>query len=170
LEKVVFIPAHVTPLKDRIISPVEHRVSMLKLALKGRQKLEISSVETERPGFSFTVDTLKTIQARLNPGDEIYFLMGADSYLELPDWKQPYDLIQLCKIVVFSRPAVPEPDLNRLNKLIKGLSKKTIFLTMKPVEISSTDIRDRVAKGLSITGLVPEEVERYIKEKGLYKK
>jgi nicotinate-nucleotide adenylyltransferase len=171
LKKIIFIPSHRTPLKNRPdISPVEDRWKMLQAAIDGRPDLEISDIELYRPGPSYTIDTLKLLKSGLQPGDEVYFLMGWDSFNDLPRWKQAPELVKLCTIVAFTRPNISEPDMGKLEKRIPGLFGRYILIDMPPVDISSTAIRERIEKGRSIKGLVPEAVEKYIFSHNLYKK
>lgn len=171
LSKVLFIPALEPPLKNRPdITPVSHRLEMLILAIAGKPQFEISTVDVERPGPSYTVDTLLILRQQYGSKAHLFFIMGWDSLIELAEWKQPQKLIKLCKLAALTRNSAGKPDMRALEAAIPGLTARTIFLDIPPIEISSTDIRTRVANGLSIQGLVPDEVERYIKENSLYLK
>jgi len=125
-------------------------------------------MEIERDGPSYTLDTMAELWARLGAGDELFFILGWGSLSELPRWKEPERIIKLCRLVAVPRPGFPRPDLESLEKSIPGLSERVTILEEPQVDISASDIRERVAGGLSISGLVPEAVEGYIKEKGLY--
>jgi nicotinate-nucleotide adenylyltransferase len=169
LSKVLFVPANEPPLKGRPdVLPAEHRVKMVERAVQDRYGLDISKVELEREGPSYTVDTLNILKGELNSRDEIYFILGWDSLLELPQWKDPEEVVKLCRLVAFPRPAVEKPDLKKLEGLIPGLYRRLIMLQIPPIAINSTDIRSRVAQGLSIKGLVPQSVLQYINDNGLY--
>jgi len=171
LAKVLFVPTRQTPLKERPdILQVEHRLHMVELALEGGSDFALSRIEIERTGPSYTVETLQTLKEQLGVKAQLFFLMGWDSFMELPDWKEPEKLIQLCKLIIFNRPNRLKQELEHLDKVIPGLSTRVIMVDISPIEISSTNIRARVAQGLSIHGLVPEAVEKYIKENQLYQK
>lgn len=169
LKKVLFVPTSQTPLKrsSNMIS-AKHRVKMIQLAIAGKAELELCKLELQRTGLSYTVDTISLLKESLEPEDEIFFIMGWDSLLELPDWKEPGRLIKLCRLAVFNRPNVPKSDLAKIEKLIPGLSLRVNMLDIAPLYISSTDIRDRVKQGLSIRGMVPDRVEQYILKNKLY--
>lgn len=169
LDKVIFMPARLTPMKYRPdISPVEHRVEMLRLALKGENMMELSTLEVERPGTSYTVDTLTALRGSLAERDEIYFLIGWDALNEFPQWKEPRKIISLCKLAVFPRPQVPIPDIEKLEKEVPGIKDSVIMLDFTPVDISSTMVRERVAQGLPIVKIVPQSVAEYIEKNKLY--
>ncbi len=169
LEKVLFVLTNQTPLKENshIISS-RHRVEMLRLAIAEKKGFELSKLELQRTGLSYTVDTISLLNRGLGPDDEIFFIMGSDRLSELPQWKEPDKLIKLCRLAVFNRPDVSPPDLGNLEKRIPGLSLRVVMLDMKPISVSSTDIRNRVGKGLSIHGMVPPGVEQYILNNRLY--
>jgi nicotinate-nucleotide adenylyltransferase len=169
LDKVLFVPARHQPLKERDgIAPVENRLEMLSLAIKNFPQFELSTVETDSKGPNYTVDTLSRLQQQYSDA-ELYFILGWDSLEELPRWKQPQEIIKLCRIVALTRSTVPAPQVKKLDEIIPGLSQRLILLDMVPVDISSTDIRSRRRRGLSIRGMVPPQVEDYINTQGLYK-
>ncbi len=171
LAKVIFVPAGQPWLKnDRDITPAEHRVNMVGLAIAGKAHFEQSTVEVNRPGPSYSVDTVAALRKDFGDEAQIYFLVGWDSLAELPQWHQPQRLVKLCKLVAITRPDFSRPDLKSLESSVPGITKSVVWLDIKPVDISSSDIRDRAAHGSSIKGLVPGKVEKYIKENGLYRK
>lgn len=170
LARVLFVPARQQWLKtDRDIAPVAHRVEMVKLAIATNPHFEISTVDIDRPGPSYSVETVAILQQRMGAEAKIFFLVGWDSLVELPQWKEPGRLIQLCKLVAVTRPGFSPPDLKALELSVPGVTQSVVWLDIAPVDISSSDIRERVAQGLSIQGLVPEGVESYIKEHELYR-
>jgi nicotinate-nucleotide adenylyltransferase len=169
--KVLFVPAGNPWLKTgREITPAAHRVEMVKRAISTNLNFELSTVEVDRPGPSLSVDTVVILQRQIDADAVLFFLVGWDSLTGLPKWKEPERLIQLCKLVAVTRPGFSRPDLKALESSVPGVSGSVVWLDMTPMDISSSDIRDRVAKGLSIHGLVPDEVESYIKENKLYRK
>jgi len=171
LARVIFVPAGQPWLKnDRDITPAEHRVNMVRLAIAGKAHFEQSTVEVDRPGPSYSVDTVAALRKDFGDEAQIYFLIGWDSLAELPEWHQPRRLLKLCKLVAITRPDFSRPDLKSLESSVPGITKSVVWLDIKPVDISSSDIRRRVAHGISINRLVPGNVEKYIKENGLYRK
>jgi nicotinate-nucleotide adenylyltransferase len=143
---------------------------MIERVIAGYPFFELSTIEIERAGPSYTVDTLAVLQRQLGTESELFFLMGWDSLVEFPRWKEPTRLIGMCRLVACTRPNVSPPDLEILEASVSGITQNVILLDMPPVDISSSDIRRRVAQRLSIHGLVPDEVERYIKEEKLYQR
>jgi len=171
LSKVIFIPAGQPWLKaNRFITPKEQRLEMVKLATSSNPYFEVSTAEIEREGPSYSVDTVSALREELGSGVELYFIVGPDALAGLPLWKEPARLVRLCQIVWVSKPNSPNPDLAELEAAIPGISSQLKFIPTPQIGISSTEIRERVAKGLSIRYLVPQEVERYIYEHKLYLK
>jgi nicotinate-nucleotide adenylyltransferase len=171
LVQVIFIPAGQPWLKaDREITPAVHRIKMIELAISSKPYFELSTIEIEQRGPSYTVDTLSTLQKKLGVEAKLFLLLGWDSLIELPKWHKPAELVKMCQVIVFARASSNLPDLKALEVFIPRLKESTILLDMKPVNISSTDLRMRTAIGLSLNGLVPDQVERYIREQGLYRR
>ncbi len=169
LVEVLFVPAGQPWLKPSSpISVAEHRVQMVRLAIANKPYFKLSTMEIERPGPSYTVDTIAELQGQLDAGDELFFILGWDNLAQLPQWHEPSRLVKICRLVAVPRPGYSPPDLNSLEAVITGLSQRVIMLDKPEVDIDATEIRDRVAQGLSIHHLVPEPVERYIKQHGLY--
>jgi nicotinate-nucleotide adenylyltransferase len=169
LERILFIPAGKPwQKKDRDIAPAVHRVEMVKLSINNYPYYDISTIEVDKPGPSYSIDTMSILQMQLGPETELYLLMGWDSLGELPQWKESRRLVKMCRIVVFNRPGYSRPDLINLEASIPEISTSLIWLDIKPVEVSSSDIRLRVRQGLPIDSLVPEAVAGYIKEHQLY--
>ncbi|MFN3871078.1 MAG: nicotinate (nicotinamide) nucleotide adenylyltransferase [Aquificaceae bacterium] len=168
-EKVLFVPAFQAPLKDPHLASPEDRFNMLEVALRGLEGYEVSRLEIERGGISYTVDTVKHVYK--NYGYKPFFLVGADSFLSLHLWKDPLELISLARFVVVDR----ENKGKRLKNYIKEnfpmlKEEKDFFLIpVRRIDISSTEIRERVKRGKSIRWMVPEGVEEYIRTKSLYK-
>ena len=169
-DQVLFMPAGRPWLKEGSpITAAEHRIKMVRLAVADIPYCEVSTMEIDRAGATYTLDTLAELWKRLGSGDELFFILGWSSLSELPRWKEPARIIQLCKLVAVPRPGYPRPDVRALEGSIPGLTERVIILEGPQVDISASDIRERVAKGMSVSGLVPEVVERYIREKGLYR-
>lgn len=168
LEKVLFVVALLPPHKlDEDVTPVEHRLAMVRLGIASNPHFEISLVDVDRPGPSFTVDTISMLQEQWGPDTELFFVMGLDSLVEVPTWHQPERLIRLCHLVAVSRPRF-EVDMRQLEASAPGISSRVEIIDMPEVDISSSDLQRRVKEGLPIKYQVPEEVERYIIEHRLY--
>ncbi len=169
LDEVVFIPVgHPWRKAGSPILPAEHRIEMVRLAIVDRPSFRVSTIEVDREGPSYTVNTLEELQSGPGSEDEIYFIVGWDSLADLPSWKAPERIIRLCHLVAVPRPGCFPPDLTSLETSVPGISERVILLDGPEVDVSASQIRERVARGLSISGLVPEAVERYIREHGLY--
>jgi nicotinate-nucleotide adenylyltransferase len=169
LAEVIFMPAGQPWMKsDRVIAPARHRLQMLRLALVDKPYCKISTMEIEREGPTYTIDTVHELKKQLRPGDELFFIMGQESLVQLPQWHEASRLISLCRFVVAPRPGCPRPDFKAMEKVLPGIRRQVMLLDRPYADISGTDIRERAARGLSIHHLVPEPVNRYIKEQGLY--
>ncbi len=170
LERVLFVVAGVPPHKlDEEVTPVEHRLAMVSLAIASNPYFAISRVDVDRPGPSYTVDTISILQKHLGQDTEIYFIMGLDSLVELPTWHEPQRLIQLCRLLVVRRPRF-EIDMAQLEASLPGISSQVEIMDMPEMDISSSELQERVRERLPIKYQVPEEVERYINDHELYKR
>jgi nicotinate-nucleotide adenylyltransferase len=169
LAQVLFVPAGQPWLKlNNAISPAQHRLEMVRLAIAGKAYFKLSTMEIERAGPTYTVDTIAQLQAQLNAGDELFFILGWDNLNQLPQWHQPQRLVEMCRLVAVPRVDFLVPDLGSLEAAIPGLAKSVILLDEPRIDINASEIRQRVAQGLSIHKLVPKPVERYIKEHKMY--
>jgi len=169
LTEVLFIPAGRPWLKaDQQITSAGQRVEMVRLAIAGHPYYKVSTMEVERLGPTYTADTLVELKGKIESGDELFFLVGWDDLEQLPRWREPAQLIYNCFIAAVPRPGYPSPDLKALEERIPGISQRVVLMDKPEIDISASEIRDRVAKGLSIHKLVPEAVEQYIKQQGLY--
>jgi len=169
LAEVLFVPAGQPWLKaNNLISPAEHRIRMVRLAIADEPYFKLSTMEIERAGPSYTVETIAELKSQIEAGDKLFFILGWDNLIQLPQWHEPSRLVRMCRLVPVPRVGYPSPDFDALEAAIPGLSQSIIMLDTPQIEISSSEIRDRVARGLSIHHLVPEPVEGYIKEHRLY--
>lgn len=165
LDKVIFVPCRQPAHKrENNISDPEHRYLMTGLATGNNPFFEVSKIELRRPGPSYSIDTVKEFIKKYNHGVRIFFITGADAFLEIDSWHKSEELIKLCQFVAATRPGY---DLNKLNQRFKKIIK---IMEIPALATSSTDIRKRVREGKSIKYLVPYEVEEYIYKKGLYHK
>jgi len=169
LQRVIFVPAGQPPHKrSSRISPAEHRLEMVRLAIAGNGYFTASRVDIDREGPSYTVDTIRLLHDAWGSDVRIYFLIGGDSLAELPTWYQPQRLLEICQVVAVPRPGY-ELDLESLDVEIPGAAERIQMLSMPLVDLSATEIRDRVRDRRSIRYLVPDAVERYIYRHRLYR-
>ncbi|MFN3813221.1 MAG: nicotinate (nicotinamide) nucleotide adenylyltransferase [Aquificaceae bacterium] len=168
VEKVVFIPASQSPLKESHKADPKDRLTMLTLAIGGEPLFEFSKMEIERGGISYTVDTARELLGLL--GKKPTFLVGADSILTLHMWKEPYELVKMATFVIADREEKAEEVERYIRENFPHLKpgKDLIILRTRNVDVSSTEIRKRLKEGKSIKWLVPEKVEEYILERKLY--
>jgi nicotinate-nucleotide adenylyltransferase len=170
LAEVIIVPAGKPIAKpaERIITPAAQRIEMLRVALIGKPYLKISYMEIERPGPSYTVDTIDAIKKQYGGKAGIYFILGWDSLAQLADWREPARLVEMCNLVAVPRPGWSRPSLEALEKKIPGISRKVTFLDKPNLDISATMIREKVARREAIDQLVPGLVAQYIKKHRLY--
>ena len=164
LNKLIFIPANISPTKTSEIhtSPV-HRLMMLKLALQNEPACEISTIEIERGGISFSIDTIRAIKSQMRlEREDLFFVVGADSLIEFHKWRQPEDILQEVQVVVARRPGC---DLS----LVKPeYLAKVLFFNAPLIPFSSSDIRQIAMNGGQIDQFVPPAVAEYIRQNELY--
>lgn len=169
LDKVIFIPSGNPPHKNNDIAESNHRMSMVNLATSQNPFFEVSSIELKRTGKSYTIDTIKEIKD-IYPNDELYFIIGSDSLLDLTSWKDFESLISKTNFLICGRPENTEESiLNKIDELTKEYNSNIIYIKGPLIEISSTLIRDRIKDQKSIKYLVTGEVEEYIYKNNLYK-
>lgn len=169
LERVLFVPAARPPHKqDYRVSPPDQRVAMVKLAIGDNPYFELSTVELDRSGFSYTVDTIALVQRQLGPEAELYFILGEDALADLPTWHQPERLLQVCQLVAVNRPGYHSFSLRLLDRQLPGVERRVHPVRIPELAIWSTELRARVGSGLSIRYLLPNAVHDYIYEHGLY--
>ena len=169
--KVIFMPAGNPPHKQsQKISDAEHRYRMTALATSSNSGFEVSRLEVDKAGITYTFDTMEELRSIYGEAPEIYFITGADAVLELLTWYKIGELLTLCKFIAVTRPGF---DIWKLEQKIAEITSKydgeIICLEVPLLEISSTDIRERIKNGKPVKYLLPEEVEAYIHKNGLYK-
>lgn len=171
LDLVKFIPAKVSPFKlGYTPTSDKHRLEMLRLAVGSNPRFEVDALELDRGGVSYTIDTVNALRG-VEPDAEYYMLIGADSLKDFKKWKSPEELLVSVSLVVARRGGEAPPQWSELSGLasrevIEGIQKRA--LDLPAMELSSTDIRRRVAQRRSIRYLVPSSVEVYIHSHGLY--
>ncbi|HZZ79723.1 MAG TPA: nicotinate-nucleotide adenylyltransferase [Gemmataceae bacterium] len=172
LDQVLFVPAAVPPHKQhRAVTPFGQRVEMLSLAIAGNPVFRIDELEKDRPGPSYTVDTLTQLHAA-RPDDELFFILGTDSLRDLPTWYQPRRILELAGLVIHERegfPPIPEKDLREALELGSEFPLRMQNIQAPLIAVSSQDIRKRIGEGHSVRYMIPRAVEAYIAEKGLYR-
>jgi len=167
LKEVLFVPAGQPWLKQGSdVTPANHRVEMARLAIADNPRFRLGVTEVERHGPSYTVETMMALREQFGSEASLFFILGRDTLADLPVWKEPAKLVQLCRLVV--APRLGSRDLKHLKEAMPGLLDEIVQLDMPLIEISSSGIRHRVAQGLSIRYLVPAEVEEYIAEQKMY--
>ena len=172
LDEVWLVPAASPPHKGgKKLSRFDQRKEMLELAIAGNEKFKVEPMEADRPGPSFTIDTLEEIQKR-KPNDELFLIIGGDSALEFSTWKDPAKIASLATIIVRIRPGVIMPTeqefISQLGKEL-GVQPKVIFVAGPPyLDVSSSLLKERVSNNKNIRYLLPRAVEVYIQQKKLY--
>lgn len=169
LDKVIFVPAAIPPHKDNdeVLDP-KHRYKMVKLATEGNKVFDLSDIELQREGRSYTVDTLKHFR-QTYPKTQLFFIMGLDALLGLDTWKDVDELIGLANFVVTTRPGyIIKPHDEIYDRFPWAFWSKVIYLEIPGMEISSSLIRQRLKLGKSIKYLVPQVIESYILKNKIY--
>jgi nicotinate-nucleotide adenylyltransferase len=188
-DQILFIPAGDPPHKSiGALAPAKDRYEMVRLAIASDSTFAVSDVEINRPGKSYTLDTLRTLQHQYGTSTRLFFLIGLDAFLDFPTWREPATLLTLCSFVVISRPgisfqslatmtllpAIPEEslaalDAGRRSKLEVPLPHhQLICVHVPPTPISASDIRNRVRQAQPVANLLPPSVESYIIHHHLY--
>jgi nicotinate-nucleotide adenylyltransferase len=163
LDLVWFVVANQPPHKRGLKrTAVHHRLEMARLAVAGNPGFAVSEIEAERSGPSYSVDTLAQIREE-RPDDELFFLIGGDSLVDLPTWREPDRIVRMASIVVVNRPGADAetPDLG-------ADARPFEFVTIPPIGVSSSDLRRRLVEGRSIRYMVPSAVAAYIAAHNLY--
>jgi nicotinate-nucleotide adenylyltransferase len=167
LDRVLLVPTLIPPHKAMQDEPgPEHRLELCRLAARGDERLEVSAVELDRRGPSFTVDTLEQL-TREAPERDLFLILGGDIAAGLPEWRDPERVLTLATVAVAERPGTPRHAVH------EGLAEvdaggRAQFFSMPTIDVSSTAIRERVRNRQPIRYLVPDPVESYIRERGLY--
>jgi len=171
LDRVIFVPTGNPPhKKDYEVTDPEHRYVMTALATNSNPFFQVSRIEIERRGYSYTVDTLNQFLEIYGKDVSLFFISGADAVLDILTWKNVKGVLDVCTFIAATRPGYPVKKLEDKLKELKDLYGKDVqLLEVTAVAISSTEIRKRVKEGRSIKYLVPESVEEYILKNGLYR-
>lgn len=180
LDKVIYIPNGIPPHKTEDVLDKELRYEMLVAGLEGEDKLEASRLEIDRPGVTWTIDTLKELKKLHGDDVLLHFIMGADNVAKFAEYDRKDEFFALCKLLIAPRKVAAKPGLSeqdiadmaapqaeKVRKLLPGADLDIINIA--PNSLSSTEIRIKIRSGESITGLVPPAVEKIIMAKGHYK-
>ncbi len=171
LDEVWFVPAATPPHKQsRSLASAGQRLEMLQLATGGAPAFRVCELEIQRKGVSYTVDTLEQIH-REQPETELFLLLGADSLNDLPNWREPERICQLAQPVAVRRPNYPEPRFELLADLLSSRQLQNLQeqqVAMPLIELSSSDIRQRISAGQSIRFRTPRAVEKFIQAQRIY--
>jgi nicotinate-nucleotide adenylyltransferase len=168
LDRVVLMPVHTPPHKEALDDPgPEVRLALCQAAIGGDEELEISTLEVERGGPSYTVDTLRALHGS-REGDDLTFIVGGDMASSLPSWREPEGVLELARLAVAEREEHRRQEIAERLGGLRGANERVVFFTMPRLDISSSDIRRRVAQGRPIRWLVPGEVCDEIERRGLY--
>lgn len=170
LDSMLLIPAGEPWLKsEQPLSPSEHRLRMLELSVASNPHFRVARNELDRPGPSYTVDTLRELRQELGPDTTLYFILGLDALAEFHRWEQPESILELCELAIVSRPGFQNSNiLDQLLARFPEAGRRINLLSVPLIDISATDIRNRAKQGHSFRYLVPEAVEEYILEHRLY--
>ena len=170
LDRVLFVPAAQPPHKqEEVLTAAEDRAEMTRLAIADEPRFELSRIELERPGVSYTVDTVSQLLDSGVAGDDMILIMAADALADIGTWREPERLVSMVRWAVGPRPGTPGPDADGLRARFGSDADRITFLVGPALELSSTDIRNRVAAGRTIRYLVPRAVEEEILERRLYR-
>jgi len=169
LEHVLFMPAAQPPHKQgRPMSPADDRLEMTRRAIDGDPLFRLTTIEMERPGPSYTIDSVRQLLS-LQPQQTLYLVMAADSLEQIDTWREPDELLALCEWVVGPRPGAPLPERSRLEARFGAAAERIHLLDGPSLDVSASEIRQRVAAGRIIRYLVPRSVEELIEARGLYR-
>lgn len=169
LDTVIFVPAGDPWMKrDDVMASPEHRINMVRIAIHANDGLSESSIEIDKAGPSYTADTLTQTRMRCHENDKLFFILGGDAIQGFHLWKNPRDILSQAQLIAVPRPGNTRIDMSELEQKMPGISSKTTILEAPLLDISSRNIRERVAAGHSIRHLVQEGVGDYIYKHGLY--
>ena len=170
LERVLIVPAGRPPHKPRKpITPAQHRVAMVELAVAGNPALVLCRADLDRPGPSYTAGLLEHLRQHFGPDCELYFVVGMDSLRDFLSWRDPARILDLAQLVAVGRPG-SEADLPALERAIPGATGRVTLLEGPGLEIASSDLQRRVREGLPVRYQTPDAVAEYIEAHGLYRR
>ncbi|HEY4190274.1 MAG TPA: nicotinate-nucleotide adenylyltransferase [Candidatus Limnocylindrales bacterium] len=174
LERVLFVPAGEPPHKPgREITPAHDRLAMVELAIAGNPRFTVDRLEIDRPGPSYTVDTLEALQAGRGVGAggvaaDLVLVLSAEAFLGLMSWREPRRVLELARVAVAPRDGYPDAGPDFLAEHLPDLADRATFLDGPRLRLSASELRSRAASGRSLRYLVPDAVSAYIGDHGLY--
>lgn len=170
LDKVVFVPAKLQPFKlDKKLTSGDARLDMLRLATADMDNVEISSYELDAEGISYSYLTMRAMQGKYGEAAKLYFITGTDAFLKLDTWMNAEELLTSYSYVIGTRPGYKQEELDAfIDKQRRKYGTEIININNTQIDVSSTEIRDMLRAGKSAADLISGEVERYIRENGLY--
>ncbi len=170
LDRVIFIPAGQPWRKaERRITPAAERLTMVELAISGNPAFSVSPLEIERQGPTYTVETLATLKRERGAATALWFLLGSDALLDLPNWREPAGILARARLAVAVRAPLDSAEIERLERRLPGLSGRIDLVPMARVEISSSELRRRLFSGETVRYWLPERVEAYARGHELYR-
>ena len=167
LNHILFIPASQSPFREPPIASGEHRLAMVRLAIADTTEFQASAIDIHRSGPSFMIDTVEKISDK-HPEWDLFLIVGADAFAELPAWRRSEDLLKAVAMIVVPRSTFSTTVPSELSNQASQTFKHIHVHHMPPVDISASTIRDHCARALPITALVPMSVDRYINDHRLY--
>lgn len=171
LDQLLFIPSARPPHKmSQVLTPFERRVDMLNLAISGQPAFRVDEMERDRPGPSYTVETLALLKKR-QADAELFLVLGGDSLNDLPYWYEPLRIVELATLLIVARPGSPSLSVETCRQMLKCAEDFPLRIQMIScplIDVASRDLRQRLAEGKTIRYMVPRAVEVYIREKKLY--
>ena len=169
LEKVLFIPAGQPRLKrSEPSASVDHRQEMVRLATLDIPNYQVCDIEANRPGPTYSVDTLVELSDKLGPTAALFFILGLDVLGQLDRWKEPERVLELCQLLVLNRPGEQDFDWTGFYGRIPKAKDRVQVVTAPLLDVSATDLRSRATAGEPLEGQVPDVVAEYIRQQGLY--
>lgn len=170
LERVVFIPAKLSPFKlNNKVAPAQERLDMVRLAVEDNPLLEVSSCELDSEGISYTYLTMRKMKQIWGEDSQLFFITGTDAFLKIEKWKEAEELLSSYAFIVGSRPGYREDELDTCIERVRRVHNTVVIkIDNRKFDISSTEVRRRAAMRLSAKDLIPEKVENYIRMRGLY--
>jgi len=171
LQKIIFVPTGNPPHKrSAALADAYHRYMMVQFATMTNPSFDVSNIEVEKDGISYTVDTIRELKNNYID-TKLYFITGTDAVLDLPNWKDPEEILNLCTFISVNRPGYVTDTLDdKLDRLMEKYKGEILSIRAPQLKISSTDIRNRIQEGRPTKYLLPENVEQYIFKNGLYRK
>lgn len=171
LDRMLFMPAAQPPHKSgQLVSRATDRLLMTRLAIAGNREFELSAIEMERPGPSYTIDSVEQLEGIYPADTRLFLLMAADSLAQIDTWREPDRLLERIEWIVGPRPGSPLPDRSELEARFGERAARIHLLSGPSLDVSSSEIRRRVAAGRAIRYLVPRGVEELITDRGLYRR